>query len=194
MIWDPFVCWWMLYWFQQFILNYQFYCGNPLWCLMYVIQTPFPFPHYLQSTYKKNYQYYCSCHCCYYHSFVIIMIHHSRIVLCWCDSFLINICLMQLHDFVPCFLLNFLQKFYDPIFVELERVMLKLIKIWVTLSILLNYGLQVIAVNGKFPGPLINSTNNDNVNVNVHNDLDENLLMTWLVSAQYNIILVFFKH
>ncbi|XP_050287642.1 monocopper oxidase-like protein SKS1 [Quercus robur] len=38
---------------------------------------------------------------------------------------------------------------------------------------------QVIAVNGKFPGPLINSTTNDNVNVNVHNDLDENLLMTW---------------
>ena len=63
-----------------------------------------------------------------------------------------------------------------------------------TLLILLHYGLQVIAVNGKFPGPLINSTTNDNVNVNVHNDLDENLLMTWLVSAQYNIILVFFKH
>ena len=63
-----------------------------------------------------------------------------------------------------------------------------------TLPILLNYGLQVIAVNGKFPGPLINSTTNDNVNVNVHNDLDENLLMTWLVSAQYNIILVFLKH
>nr|XP_023929754.1 monocopper oxidase-like protein SKS1 [Quercus suber]POE89078.1 monocopper oxidase-like protein sku5 [Quercus suber] len=38
---------------------------------------------------------------------------------------------------------------------------------------------QVIVVNGKFPGPLINSTTNDNVNVNVHNDLDENLLMTW---------------
>lgn len=38
---------------------------------------------------------------------------------------------------------------------------------------------QVIAVNGKFPGPLINSTTNDNLNVNVHNDLDENLLMTW---------------
>lgn len=132
---------------------------------------------------------------------VVIIIHLSllwftiqELCLCWCDSFLINICLMQLHDFVPCFLLNFLQRFYDPIFVELERVMLKLIKIWVTLPILLNYGLQVIAVNGKFPGPLINSTTNDNVNVNVHNDLDENLLMTWLVSAQYNIILVFFKH
>ena len=63
-----------------------------------------------------------------------------------------------------------------------------------TLPILLNYGLQVFAVNGKFLGPLINSTTNDNVNVNVHDDLDDNLLMTWLVSAQYNIILVFFKH
>ena len=43
--------------------------------------SPFSFPHYLQSTYKKNYQYFCPCHCCYYHSFVIIMIHHSRTVL-----------------------------------------------------------------------------------------------------------------
>ncbi|XP_050237835.1 monocopper oxidase-like protein SKS1 [Mercurialis annua] len=38
---------------------------------------------------------------------------------------------------------------------------------------------QVIAVNGQFPGPIINSTTNNNVVVNVHNNLDENLLMTW---------------
>ncbi|KAK1576018.1 hypothetical protein Q3G72_010190 [Acer saccharum] len=38
---------------------------------------------------------------------------------------------------------------------------------------------QVIAVNGDFPGPVINSTTNYNVVVNVHNELDENLLMTW---------------
>lgn len=38
---------------------------------------------------------------------------------------------------------------------------------------------QVIAVNGKFPGPLITTTTNDNVFVTVWNDLDENLLMTW---------------
>ncbi|KAG7986607.1 hypothetical protein I3843_03G089900 [Carya illinoinensis] len=38
---------------------------------------------------------------------------------------------------------------------------------------------QVIAVNGKFPGPVINSTTNNNVVVNVRNDLDEDLLMTW---------------
>ncbi|XVF08447.1 hypothetical protein REPUB_Repub07fG0004600 [Reevesia pubescens] len=38
---------------------------------------------------------------------------------------------------------------------------------------------QVIAVNGAFPGPVVNATTNYNVAVNVHNQLDENLLMTW---------------
>ncbi|XP_059304951.1 monocopper oxidase-like protein SKS1 [Lycium ferocissimum] len=38
---------------------------------------------------------------------------------------------------------------------------------------------QVIAVNGKFPGPVLNVTTNYNVVVNVKNQLDENLLVTW---------------
>ncbi|KAB1210850.1 Monocopper oxidase-like protein SKS1 [Morella rubra] len=38
---------------------------------------------------------------------------------------------------------------------------------------------QVIAVNGEFPGPIVNSTTNYNVVANVWNDLDEDLLMTW---------------
>ncbi|KAH7863709.1 hypothetical protein Vadar_020996 [Vaccinium darrowii] len=38
---------------------------------------------------------------------------------------------------------------------------------------------QVIAINGKFPGPIINVTTNNNVVVNVKNKLDENLLLTW---------------
>ncbi|KAJ8536685.1 hypothetical protein K7X08_035086 [Anisodus acutangulus] len=38
---------------------------------------------------------------------------------------------------------------------------------------------QVIAVNGKFPGPVLNVTTNYNVVVNVKNKLDENLLVTW---------------
>ncbi|CAI9291294.1 unnamed protein product [Lactuca saligna] len=38
---------------------------------------------------------------------------------------------------------------------------------------------QVIAINGKFPGPTINSTTNNNVVVNVRNKLDEDLLLTW---------------
>ncbi|KGN57269.1 monocopper oxidase-like protein SKS1 [Cucumis sativus] len=38
---------------------------------------------------------------------------------------------------------------------------------------------QVIAVNEQFPGPPINATTNYNVVVNVWNDLDENLLLTW---------------
>lgn len=39
--------------------------------------------------------------------------------------------------------------------------------------------LQVIAVNGKFPGPVLNVTTNYNVVVNVKNKLDEDLLITW---------------
>ncbi|KAL1371237.1 hypothetical protein HN51_001464 [Arachis hypogaea] len=38
---------------------------------------------------------------------------------------------------------------------------------------------QVIAINGKFPGPTINVTTNNNVVVNVRNKLDENLLLHW---------------
>ncbi|KAL0359028.1 UNVERIFIED_CONTAM: Monocopper oxidase-like protein SKS1 [Sesamum angustifolium] len=38
---------------------------------------------------------------------------------------------------------------------------------------------QVIAINGKFPGPVINVTTNYNVVVNVKNKLDEDLLVTW---------------
>lgn len=39
--------------------------------------------------------------------------------------------------------------------------------------------LQVIAINGKFPGPTINVTTNNNVVVNVKNKLDEHLLLHW---------------
>ncbi|XP_044504602.1 monocopper oxidase-like protein SKS1 [Mangifera indica] len=38
---------------------------------------------------------------------------------------------------------------------------------------------QVIAVNGRFPGPPINATTNNNVVVDVTNELDEDLLITW---------------
>ncbi|CAL9753430.1 unnamed protein product [Musa acuminata subsp. burmannicoides] len=38
---------------------------------------------------------------------------------------------------------------------------------------------QVIAINGQFPGPIVNVTTNWNVVVNVLNDLDEPLLLTW---------------
>ncbi|KAJ7974997.1 monocopper oxidase-like protein SKU5 [Quillaja saponaria] len=37
----------------------------------------------------------------------------------------------------------------------------------------------IIAINGMFPGPLINATTNDFVHVNVFNNLDEPLLFTW---------------
>ncbi|CAL1386091.1 unnamed protein product [Linum trigynum] len=38
---------------------------------------------------------------------------------------------------------------------------------------------QVILINGEFPGPVINSTSNNNVVVNVFNNLDEPFLITW---------------
>ncbi|XP_059434174.1 monocopper oxidase-like protein SKU5 [Corylus avellana] len=38
---------------------------------------------------------------------------------------------------------------------------------------------RVIAINGQFPGPVLNVTTNWNVVVNVKNDLDEPLLLTW---------------
>ncbi|CAL0302566.1 unnamed protein product [Lupinus luteus] len=41
------------------------------------------------------------------------------------------------------------------------------------------FDVLVIAINGKFPGSIINVTTNNNVVVNVFNDLDEDLLITW---------------
>ncbi|KAI7738406.1 hypothetical protein M8C21_021536, partial [Ambrosia artemisiifolia] len=38
---------------------------------------------------------------------------------------------------------------------------------------------QVIAINGHFPGPILEATTNWNVVVNVKNDLDEPVLLTW---------------
>ncbi|KAG1354492.1 Monocopper oxidase-like protein SKU5 [Cocos nucifera] len=38
---------------------------------------------------------------------------------------------------------------------------------------------QVIGINGRFPGPIVNVSTNWNVVVNVLNDLDESLLLTW---------------
>nr|GEX40600.1 L-ascorbate oxidase homolog [Tanacetum cinerariifolium] len=38
---------------------------------------------------------------------------------------------------------------------------------------------QAILINGKFPGPVINCTSNNNILVNVFNQLDEPLMFTW---------------
>ncbi|KAJ6405917.1 hypothetical protein OIU84_013814 [Salix udensis] len=38
---------------------------------------------------------------------------------------------------------------------------------------------QVIVINDQFPGPLLNATTNDVLNINVHNNLTEPFLMTW---------------
>ncbi|XP_077252675.1 monocopper oxidase-like protein SKU5 [Tasmannia lanceolata] len=42
-----------------------------------------------------------------------------------------------------------------------------------------NVSIPVITVNGMFPGPLLNTTTNDNVQINIFNNMDEPLLMTW---------------
>lgn len=39
--------------------------------------------------------------------------------------------------------------------------------------------MQVIGINDEFPGPLIDVSTNDVVEVNVFNHLDEPLLFTW---------------
>lgn len=44
--------------------------------------------------------------------------------------------------------------------------------------------MQVIAINGRFPGPIVNVTTNYNVVVNVNNNLDEPLLITWYVLSE----------
>ncbi|KAF2314590.1 hypothetical protein GH714_027796 [Hevea brasiliensis] len=38
---------------------------------------------------------------------------------------------------------------------------------------------QVILINNQFPGPVINSTSNNNLVINVFNNLDEPFLLTW---------------
>ncbi|XP_078446165.1 monocopper oxidase-like protein SKU5 [Wolffia australiana] len=38
---------------------------------------------------------------------------------------------------------------------------------------------EVISINGQFPGPVVNITTNNNVAVNVLNDLDEPVLISW---------------
>lgn len=52
--------------------------------------------------------------------------------------------------------------------------------------------MQVIAINGKFPGPVLNATTNNNIVINVQNDLDESLLMTWYVLARISYIYILF--
>lgn len=40
---------------------------------------------------------------------------------------------------------------------------------------------QVIAINGQYPGPIVSVTTNWNVVVNIKNNLDEPFLVTWYV-------------
>ncbi|RWV92079.1 hypothetical protein BHE74_00057831, partial [Ensete ventricosum] len=48
---------------------------------------------------------------------------------------------------------------------------------------------QVIAVAKQFPGPIVNVTTNWNVVVNVRNNLDEDLLLTWSILLSLSLSL-----
>lgn len=45
--------------------------------------------------------------------------------------------------------------------------------------------MQVIGINGQFPGPVMNVTTNWNVVVNIRNNLDEPFLVTWYVQVLF---------
>lgn len=76
--------------------------------------------------------------------------------------------------------------------VDLRSLVLKLYSVVYLFVLLL---LQVIAVNGNFPGHPLNVTTNNNVIVNVTNKLDEELLITWLVPTYYlfQVFFIFFN-
>lgn len=50
---------------------------------------------------------------------------------------------------------------------------------------------QAILINGKFPGPNINSTTNNNIVLNVFNNIDEPILFTWYIFFNLSLILTF---
>lgn len=49
---------------------------------------------------------------------------------------------------------------------------------------------QVIVINDQFPGPLLNATTNEVVNVNVHNNLTEPFLITWYIIHSSLIVMI----
>lgn len=45
--------------------------------------------------------------------------------------------------------------------------------------LIVGINLQVIVINGQFPGPTLNAVTNDNIILNVVNKLDQPFLLTW---------------
>ncbi|KVH90171.1 Cupredoxin [Cynara cardunculus var. scolymus] len=81
-------------------------------------------------------------------------------------------------SFLYCLLFVYISLFLSFTLAEDPTVSYKFELTYITASPL-GVPQQVIAINGKFPGPTINSTTNNNVVVNVRNKLDENVLITW---------------
>ncbi|KAI7734514.1 hypothetical protein M8C21_004370 [Ambrosia artemisiifolia] len=81
-------------------------------------------------------------------------------------------------SFLYCLLFFYISLFVTFTFAEDPTVSYKFELTYITASPL-GVPQQVIAINGKFPGPTINSTTNNNVVVNVRNKLDEDVLITW---------------
>nr|XP_043605868.1 monocopper oxidase-like protein SKU5 [Erigeron canadensis] len=85
---------------------------------------------------------------------------------------------MASSSFLYCLLLIYISLFVSFTLAEDPTVSYKFELTYITASPL-GVPQQVIAINGKFPGPTINSTTNNNVVVNVRNKLDEDVLITW---------------
>ncbi|KAI3822283.1 hypothetical protein L1987_09872 [Smallanthus sonchifolius] len=81
-------------------------------------------------------------------------------------------------SFLHCLLFICISLFVNFTFAEDPTVSYKFELTYITASPL-GVPQQVIAINGKFPGPTLNSTTNNNVVVNVRNKLDEDVLITW---------------
>ncbi|KAL3503997.1 hypothetical protein ACH5RR_033838 [Cinchona calisaya] len=78
-----------------------------------------------------------------------------------------------------CKFLKFLLLFFVTV-TKAEDIFLEWhVAVDTTINPIVSLNQSIITINGMFPGPLINSTTNDNIHANVFNNLDEPLLMTW---------------
>lgn len=68
----------------------------------------------------------------------------------------------------------FIFKLFSTFYCALDGLTMNSLFFWLSYIIF-----QVIGINGQFPGPILNVTTNWNVVVNVKNNLDEPLLLTW---------------
>lgn len=56
--------------------------------------------------------------------------------------------------------------------------------VWLRFQSSFPYPLQVILINGQFPGPNLDTVTNDNIILNLINKLDQPFLLTWSISLR----------